>query len=67
MVVERLARKEEETYVWAFVDDALQSLGFCRRDEVMESREGMCTLGAFVRSQGYARSDANGDFTKCFR
>lgn len=50
-----------ETSVRMFVNDALQPLEFCGADA-----EGVCTLKAFVASQGYATSDGAGDFEKCF-
>lgn len=70
MVVERLqcgrVRPEdvrgEETFVRVFVNDALQPLEFCGA----KTREGMCRLDAFVKSQVYARNDGNGDFEKCY-
>lgn len=71
LVVERMActsdhRGYEEAYIRVFVNDALQPLGFCREDETEEAGDGTCTLDAFVKSQGYARSDGNGDYAKCF-
>ncbi|KAH9836797.1 histidine phosphatase superfamily [Rhodofomes roseus] len=74
MIVERLecgrVRAEEEqeelddgwTFVRIFVNDALQPLEFCGA----KTREGMCRLDAFVKSQGYARRDGDGDFEKCY-
>ncbi|KAI0053859.1 acid phosphatase [Auriscalpium vulgare] len=47
-------------FVRLLVDDAIQPLKFCG------GSNGMCTLSAFVLSQGYARSDGDGDFEKCF-
>ena len=43
------------------VNDAVQSLDFCGADG-----NGLCTLDAFVASQGYATSDGAGDFERCF-
>jgi len=48
-------------YVRIFVNDALQPMWFCGA-----RGDGMCELSAFVESQGYARSDGAGDFSKCF-
>ena len=51
-----------ETFVRVFVNDALQPLEFCGA----KTREGMCRLDAFVKSQAYARNDGYGDFEKCY-
>ncbi|KAI0072417.1 acid phosphatase, partial [Panus rudis PR-1116 ss-1] len=48
-------------YVRVLVNDALQPLEFCGGDE-----NGLCTLEAFVESQGYARRSGDGDFEKCY-
>jgi len=48
-------------FVRMFVDDALQPLEFCGAGP-----SGMCSLGAFVASQKYARTNGEGDFQKCF-
>jgi hypothetical protein len=61
MVTEKVRCGKEE-YVRIFVNDALQSLQFCGA----QGNDGMCKLGAFVESQGYARSDGAGDFERCF-
>jgi len=75
MVVERLScdrpeddvegeeedETEEHEYVRVFVNDWLQPLEFCGGDA-----NGMCTLDAFVESQGYARRNGYGDFEKCY-
>ena len=47
-------------FVRIFVDDALQPLEFCRAGP-----SEMCSLGAFVASQEYARNNGEGDFQKC--
>ncbi|KAI0329618.1 phytase [Cubamyces sp. BRFM 1775] len=63
MVVERMECVGEASgqHVRVLVNDAVQPLEFCRANE-----HGLCTLGAFVSSQGYARNDGEGDFEKCF-
>ncbi|KAF8998844.1 histidine phosphatase superfamily [Cyathus striatus] len=48
-------------YVRILANDALQPLSFCGAGE-----EGLCELGAFLESQGYARRDGDGDFGRCF-
>jgi len=48
-------------FVRIFVDDALQPLEFCGAGP-----SGMCSLGAFVESQKYARTNGEGDFQECF-
>ncbi|TFK51816.1 acid phosphatase [Heliocybe sulcata] len=67
MVVEKMAceeedemRREKEEWVRVFVNDEMQPLEFCGEGQ------GMCTLEAFVESQGYARESGNGDWEKCF-
>ena len=60
LVTERLDCNGE-TYVRMLVDDALQDLDFCGADD-----DGLCSLDAFVASQGYATSDGAGDFERCF-
>uniref|UniRef100_A0A0W0GEB5 Phytase A n=1 Tax=Moniliophthora roreri TaxID=221103 RepID=A0A0W0GEB5_MONRR len=64
MVVEKLECAAKE-HVRIFVNDALQPLEFCRSNYQTAPR-GLCTLDAFVESQGYARNGGNGDFEKCF-
>ena len=69
MVTERLncSRKFQSTgsrpstHVRILVNDAVQPLEFCGGDQ-----DGLCELGAFVKSQGYARNDGDGDFDECF-
>ncbi len=67
MVVEKLicSRGSESAdihrMVRVLVQDQVQPLEFCDADE-----DGMCTLGAFIRSQAYARDDGEGDWEKCF-
>lgn len=64
MITERLActgRSRDDTYVRILVNDVLQSLSFCGGD-----KDGLCTLGEFVKSQVYARENGQGDFEKCF-
>ncbi|EJD01736.1 phosphoglycerate mutase-like protein [Fomitiporia mediterranea MF3/22] len=60
LVTERLDCSGEVS-VRMLVNDALQTLEFCGADS-----DGVCTLAAFVTSQGYARSDGGGDFERCF-
>ncbi|KAG5642973.1 hypothetical protein DXG03_001821 [Asterophora parasitica] len=61
LVTEKLAcGRHGEEFVRIFVNDARQPLEFCGAGE-----DGLCTLKAFVDSQSYARTDGNGDFTKC--
>jgi hypothetical protein len=60
MVIEKVACEGRE-YVRIFVNDERQPLEFCGAD-----RHGLCSLDAFVASQGYARSDGGGDFERCF-
>jgi hypothetical protein len=62
MVVEKMACDGGE-YVRILVNDALQPLDFCAKDEV---GVGHCELSAFVESQSYARSNGGGDWEKCF-
>ncbi|TDL30133.1 phosphoglycerate mutase-like protein [Rickenella mellea] len=62
MVTERLdCGGKGREFVRVLVDDALQDLAFCGAGD-----DGMCSLDAFVQSQGYARNDGNGDFERCF-
>lgn len=51
----------KETFIRVLVNDAVQPLNFCGGDQ-----QGLCTLGAFVDSQSYARHDGEGDFEKCY-
>jgi hypothetical protein len=60
VVTERLACGGGTQHVRVFVNDALQSLPFCG------GALGVCELGAFVRSQAYARAQGGGDWEKCF-
>jgi len=60
MVTEKLECAGRD-FVRIFVDDALQPLEFCGAD-----LSGMCSLQAFVESQGYARNNGEGNFQKCF-
>ncbi|KAF5321068.1 hypothetical protein D9619_000136 [Psilocybe cf. subviscida] len=65
MVTERFTchtiRGGKDKFVRILVNDALQPLEFCGGD-----KDGLCTLNAFVQSQGYARDNGVGDFEKCF-
>ncbi|KIM38767.1 hypothetical protein M413DRAFT_241634 [Hebeloma cylindrosporum] len=70
MVTERLSCRKKGSgghlvksgeYVRILVNDALQPLTFCAAD-----KHGLCTLSNFVRSQGYAINNGEGDFEKCF-
>ena len=49
-----------------FVNDALQPLAFCNGGDGDLAELGLCTLGKFVASQGYARRSGDGDFEKCY-
>jgi hypothetical protein len=63
MVTEKLQCRVGRTtknFVRILVNDAVQPLEFCLGEH------GLCELDAFVKSQGYARSDGAGDFDKCF-
>ncbi|KAI5115967.1 hypothetical protein M0805_000610 [Coniferiporia weirii] len=60
MVVERL-ECTGRSFVRVLVNDALQDLEFCDADS-----SGLCSLDAFVASQGYATSGGDGDFERCF-
>ncbi|EMD39464.1 hypothetical protein CERSUDRAFT_45367 [Gelatoporia subvermispora B] len=61
MVVERLECKHEGAAVRIFVNDALQSLGFCGKGN------GVCSVDKFVESQEYARSEKSAeDFKRCY-
>lgn len=48
-------------YVRVLVNDAVQPLKFCGA-----GKDGICSLDAFVKSQGYARRSGDGDFEKCY-
>lgn len=61
MVVERLECAEEGKMVRILIQDEVQPLDFCG-----SGSDGMCSLGAFVESQAYARHDGKGDWEKCF-
>jgi hypothetical protein len=61
MITEKLRCGDGEEYVRILVNDAVQPLEFCGANE-----DGLCTLSAFVESQGYARSNGDGDWEKCF-
>ncbi|KAJ3974177.1 phytase [Lentinula raphanica] len=52
---------ELEEFVRILVNDAVQPLDFC------SGNEGLCTLQNFVKSQGYAISGGDDDWTKCFK
>lgn len=65
LVVERLAcgaasGRAQGTYVRVMLNDALEPLAFCG------AGNGLCELGAFVKSQAYAQSNGDGDWEKCF-
>jgi len=60
LVTERVSCSGQH-FVRMLVDDALQDLEFCGA-----TGDGLCSIQAFVDSQGYARSDGNGDFEKCY-
>jgi hypothetical protein len=64
MAVEKVqcrSGRTTEDFVRILVNDAVQPLlEFC------QGKHGLCELGDFVKSQGYARSDGDGDFEKCF-
>ncbi|KAK0207139.1 phytase [Desarmillaria ectypa] len=59
MVTEKLECSGEE-YVRVLVNDEVQPLAFCG------SRDGLCSLDAFVESQSYAKNNGDGDWEKCF-
>jgi hypothetical protein len=63
MVTEKLqckaAHGQEAEYVRILVNDVAQPLEFCG------SGNGLCTLSAFVASQGYSRNDGEGDWEAC--
>ncbi|KAH9948287.1 acid phosphatase [Amylocystis lapponica] len=61
MVTERVECGGGGYYVRILVNDEVQPLGFCGAGS-----DGLCTLDAFVESQGYARRDGDGDFEKCY-
>ncbi|KAH7887292.1 histidine phosphatase superfamily [Phlebopus sp. FC_14] len=48
-------------YVRILANDAVQRLASCGGEE-----NGLCEMSAFVESQGYGRSNGNGDWEKCF-
>ncbi len=53
------------TYVRILVNDVLQPLQFCGGKK--KGRwNGVCALDAFVESQGYARRNGDGDFSRCY-
>ena len=70
MAVERLSCRRtghdataESAFVAAvrvLVNDRVQPLEFCGA-----TKDGLCTLDAFVESQSYARNNGNGDWDKC--
>lgn len=62
MVTEKIECSFEpgKEFVRIMVNDALQPLEFCG------GKGGLCELSAFVESQGYARTDGNGGFGKCY-
>lgn len=61
MVVERLqCGKKRDKAVRILINDAVQPLGFCG------DGTGICELGAFIKSQVYARNNGDGDWPKCF-
>ena len=62
MVTERIECdfEPDKEFVRIVVNDALQPLEFCG------GKDGLCELGAFVESQGYARTNGNGSFWKCY-
>lgn len=59
--MEKLRCGDDGEYIRILVNDAVQPLEFCGANE-----DGLCTLGAFVESQAYARNNGNGDWEKCF-
>jgi len=65
MIVEKLAcdaRSDRRAgdFVRILVNEVVQPLSFCG------GAEGLCSLDDFVKSQGYARSNGDGDFQRCF-
>ncbi|CAK5283246.1 unnamed protein product [Mycena citricolor] len=64
MVTEKLrCGAAQGDFVRIFVNDALQPLEFCNGGH---SKEGLCTLDAFVESQAYSVSGGLGDWDLCF-
>ncbi|KAH7887299.1 phytase [Phlebopus sp. FC_14] len=64
LITEKLLCKrggEHKEYVRMLVNDAVQPLASCGAHG-----DGLCEIGAFIESQGYARSNGNGDWDKCF-
>jgi hypothetical protein len=59
LVTEKIKCGKQE-FVRMLVSDAIQPLEFCGKGD------GLCTVDAFVKSQGYARENGRGDFQKCF-
>ncbi|KAH8078392.1 acid phosphatase [Cristinia sonorae] len=59
----KMSKEMGEEYVRVFVNNALQPLEFCG---AKKGGDGLCTLEAFVESQGYARRSGDGDFEKCY-
>ncbi|KAJ7686917.1 histidine phosphatase superfamily [Mycena rosella] len=58
----RLACARGAQYVRVLLNDVAQPLAFCADKKT----PGVCELGAFVRSQAYARGGGDGDWAKCF-
>ncbi|KDQ13674.1 hypothetical protein BOTBODRAFT_55920 [Botryobasidium botryosum FD-172 SS1] len=67
LVVERLqcgksqGKGSGEAYVRILADNAVQQLDFCEG----ATAEGLCALGKFVESQGFARSNGDGKWALC--
>ena len=61
MMVERLTCEHTEgQLVRIIVNEQVQPLEFCGKGD------GLCSLDAFVESQGYARRNGDGDFERCY-
>ena len=52
--------ESDREFVRIIVNDVLQPLEFCG------GKDGLCELGAFVKSQRYATTNGNGSFGKCY-
>lgn len=61
LITEKLGCEGGEEYIRMLVNDEVQPLEFCDANA-----DGLCTLGAFVESQAYARSSGAGDWERCF-
>lgn len=60
LVIERLVCNGRES-VRMLINDGVVPLEICRA-----GKDGICTLDAFVSSQGYSRNNGEGDWPRCF-